>query len=387
MGRDDHRELRPPLWVASAAVIAAWAAVYDIVVWFIQFARQPVHPDFRIFYVAAEAGLRYGWASMYDVSTLRSLSASFPSGQNYITPALPFIHPPLVAWLIAPLTALPVSVAYAVWCALLLAALVWAWYVAAPYSGLRKLALLLLALAIWPVLDAFYFGQPSTLQLALVAAAWWLCTKDRPLAAGAALAFATALKPHTVILLPLALAASGRYRPFLSWAVVSSLLVAAFALTLGPTGISNYWHALVYGQTDTGQSLYTLAYLFGSGPVSYALEALQGAAALVIARLRRDDLNVVFAAGIVGSLAFAFHLHQYDYIELILAAWLVLHSAPPLWHRFFLLAGVATLVALDLGQPIPQLAWDLGWLVILWAGGNARRTGRSMLSNTAPVAR
>ena len=374
MGRDDHRELRPPLWLASAALVAAWAAIYDVVAWFNQFVRQPVHPDFRIFYVAAEAGLRYGWSSIYDVATLRSLSASFPKGQNYITSALPFIHPPLLAWLIAPLTALPAPVAYAVWSALLLAALVWAWYVAAPYFGLRKFALLLLALAIWPVVDAFYFGQPSTLQLALMAAAWWLCVNERPVAAGAALAFATALKPHTVILLPLALAASGRYRPFFSWAAVSSLLAAAFVLALGPTGLSNWWQALVYGQTDTGQSLYTLAYLFGSGPVSYALEALQGAAALVIARIRRDDVNVVFAAGIVGSLAFAFHLHQYDYIELILAAWLVLRSAPPLWHRLFLLAGVATLLAIDVGQPVPQLVWDLGWLVILWMGGYARRT-------------
>jgi hypothetical protein len=47
---------RPPLWLASAAVVAGWGAIYDIAVWFIQFARQPVHPDFRIFYVAAEAG-------------------------------------------------------------------------------------------------------------------------------------------------------------------------------------------------------------------------------------------------------------------------------------------------------------------------------------------
>jgi hypothetical protein len=360
-------------------VVAAWAAIFDIVAWFVQFSRQPVHPDFRIFYVAAEAGLRYGWSSIYDVSTLRSLSASFPTGQNYITSALPFIHPPLLAWIIVPLTALPVPVAYAIWCALLFAALVWAWYLAAPYSGLRKLTLLLVALAIWPVLDAFYFGQPSTLQLALVATAWWLCVKDRPLAAGAALAFATALKPHTVILVPLALAASGRYRPFFSWAAVCAILAAVFALTLGPTGLSNWWQALVYGQTDTGQSLYTLAYLFGSGPVSYALEALQGAAALVIARRRRDDVNVVFAIGIVGSLAFAFHLHQYDYIELILAAWLVVRSAPPLWHRLWLLAGVATLLAIDLGMPIPQLAWDLGWLVILWVGAYARRTEPSSL--------
>jgi len=67
----------------------------------------------------------------------------------------------------------------------------------------------------------------------------------------------------------------------------------------------------------------------------------------------------------VGSLAFAFHLHQYDYIELILAAWLVLRTAPPLGLRLWLLAGIATLQALDLGQPIPQLVWDLGLLVIL----------------------
>ena len=365
---------RPPLWLACAAVVAAWGAIYDIGVWFIQFARQPVHPDFRIFYVAAEAGLRHGWASMYDIATLRSLSKSFPPGQDYIDSALPFIHPPLLAWLIAPLTLLPLAVAYAIWCAVLLVALVWAWHIAAPYSGLRKLALLLLALAIWPVLDAFYFGQPSTLQLALLAAAWWLCVREHPLAAGAALAFATALKPHTVILVPFALAASGRYRPLVSWATVTSLLAAAFALTLGPAGLDNWWQALAYGQTDPGQSLYTLAYIFGSGPVSYALEALQGAAALVIARRRRDDVSVVFAVGIVGSLAFAFHLHQYDYIELILAAWLVLRSAPPLWHRLWLLAGAATLMALELGQPIPQLAWYLGWLVILWMGGYARRT-------------
>jgi len=364
----DRRPGRPPLWLAAAAVAAAWAALYDITVWVVLFVRQPVHPDFRIFYVAAEAGIRYGWSSIYDVAVLRTLSSPFPAGQTYINSALPYIHPPILAWLIAPLTALPLPVAYAIWSALLFAALVWAWYIAAPYSGLRKLALLFLALALWPVLDAFYYGQPSTLTLALVAAAWWLCSKDRPIAAGAALAFATALKPHTVILVPLALAASGRFRPVVSWAAFCALLVGAFALALGPGGIGNYWQALVFGQTDTGQALYTAAYVFGAGPLTYALEALQGVAAIVIARRRRDDLNVVFALGIVGSLAFAFHLHQYDYIELILAAWLVLRTAPPLWHRLWLLTGTASLQAIALGQPVPQLIWDAGWLVILGLG-------------------
>jgi Glycosyltransferase family 87 len=365
---------RPPLWLASAAVVATWAAIYDIAVWSVQFATQPVHPDFRIFYVAAEAGLRFGWSKSYDVATLRSLSTSFPPGENYITSALPFIHPPLLAWLIVPLTALPVPAAYALWCAVLLAALVWAWYIAAPYSGFRKVVFLPVALAIWPVLDAFYYGQPSTLQLGLVATSWWLCTKDRPVAAGAALAFATGLKPHTVILVPFALGVAGRYRTFVSWGAVCAILAAAFALTLGAPGLSNWWKALVYGQTDPGQSLYTLAYLFGSGPVAYGLEALQGAAALVIARRARADLNVVFAAGIIGSLAFAFHLHQYDYIGLILAAWLLLRGSPPLWQRLWMLVGIATLTVLELGQPVPQLAWDVVWLVILGSAVYGRRT-------------
>jgi hypothetical protein len=221
------------------------------------------------------------------------------------------------------------------------------------------------------VLDSLYYGQPSTLSVALLAAAWWFCSKDRPIAAGAALAFATALKPHTVILVPLVLAASGRFKPVLSWAAVCTLLAAAFALALGPAGIGNWWQALVYGQTDTGQAMFTAAYIFGPGPVAYAVEALQGAAAIVIARRRRAELNFVFALGILGSLVFAFHLHDYDYIELILAAWLVLRTASPLWHRLWLLAGAFTLQAIALGEPLPQLIWDAGWLVILGLGAPA----------------
>ena len=362
---------RPPLWLASAALVAGWAALYDVVTWVILFVRQPIHPDFRIFYVAAEAGLRFGWASIYDLTTLRALSSSFPAGQDYINPALPFINPPVFAWLIAPLTALPLPVAYGVWSAVSLASLVWAWHIAAPYSGLRKITLLLAALALWPVLDAFYFGQPTLVIVGLLAATWWLCSKDRPLPAGAALALATALKPHTVILVPLALLISGRFRPVLSWAVVTSLLAIACVIALGPSGLSNALQTLEYGQTDTGQAHYTLAYVFGTGPLTYSLEGLQGIAALFIAWRRRADLDVVFALGLLGSLVFAFHLHQYDYATLILAAWLVLRTGPPLWHRLWLLLGVVPMTAISLGDTLPQLVWDFGWLVILGIGAFA----------------
>jgi hypothetical protein len=99
--------------------------------------------------------------------------------------------------------------------------------------------------------------------------------------------------------------------------------------------------------------------------VAYGLEALLGALALVVAWRRRNDLDMVIALGLLGSLTFAFHLHQPDYSSLVLAAWLVLRTSQPLWHRLWLLAGIATLQAVTLGYPAPQLLWDTGWLLIL----------------------
>jgi hypothetical protein len=360
------------VWLAAAAVAAAWGAVYCIARWTVFFVLLPVHEDVRITYVAAEAGLRYGWSTIYDLTTLRALSAVFPTDQHHIDSSATYINPPLWAWLFAPLTLFSEPVAYGLWSAVCLVALVWAWYVAAPYTGLAKITLLLVALAMWPVLLSFYFGQPTILMLGLVATSWWLCARERPLAAGAALALATALKPQIVFLVPLALLASGRYKAVIGWAGAGAVLSIATIVTLGSTGLVSWWQALKLVQADPAHAYYTLAHVFGFGPLTYALWAVQGVVALLIARWRRDELEVVFAAGILGSVAVAFHLHQADYSLLILSAWLVLRTSPPLWHRMWLLVGVATMQAVTLGPPIPELIWDAGWLGILAVAGFRR---------------
>jgi hypothetical protein len=356
---------RPPLWLAAAAVAAGWGAVYDIGRWIAAFVTFPAHEDVRIYYVAAQAGLRYGWSTIYDIPTLRSLSTGFAGGQTNIDSSATYISPPLLAWLFAPLTAFSEPVAYAVWAAVSLGALIWMWHITAPYSGLAKLTLLLLALAMWPVLDAFYRGQPVIVLLALVAGAWWLAERDRPLAAGVALALATALKPQVVYLVPLALLVSGRNRMVLGWAAACVVLAIAFAVSLGQSGLQSWWQTFQLVETNGEHAYFTLAYLFGFGVVTYSLLAILGIAALAVAWRRRDDLQVVFAAGLLGSLAVSVHLHLYDYTTAVLAAWLVLRTAPPLWHRLWLLAGVVTMQALALGLPAPQLIWDAGWLAIL----------------------
>src|ERR1700682_929492 len=106
---------RPPLWLAAAAVASGWAALYSIGRWILLYSFAPVHEDVRMTYVAAEAGQRYGWSTIYDQAMLRSLSTGFPAGQRHIDALYTYLHPPLVAWVFAPLTAFPEPVAYALW--------------------------------------------------------------------------------------------------------------------------------------------------------------------------------------------------------------------------------------------------------------------------------
>src|SRR2546430_9373606 len=138
---------RPALWLPSAVLACGWGAAYSVALWVFPFTRRPVHEDVRMTYVAAEAGLRYGWSTIYDESVLRSLSAVFPAADRAIDPVLTYVNPPLLAWLFAPLTVFTEPVAYAVWTLLSLTALVLTWRIAAPYQGIAKLGVLLLALA------------------------------------------------------------------------------------------------------------------------------------------------------------------------------------------------------------------------------------------------
>ena len=66
---------RPALPLAAATLAAAWGAMYSIGLWVVAYARFPIHDDVRYDYVAAQAGLRFGWSRIYDLDILRALSA------------------------------------------------------------------------------------------------------------------------------------------------------------------------------------------------------------------------------------------------------------------------------------------------------------------------
>jgi hypothetical protein len=127
--------------------------------------ERPEHSDFGEYWTAARLALAHGWAPPYDVERFRSAFAAFSDVPDGFSTAPP------VTWLVAPLTGLPFRAAFAVWLALLLAAVGWAWWTAAAGSGLERGVQLLLLAAALPFVLAVELGQ-----VALLVERCWCCT-------------------------------------------------------------------------------------------------------------------------------------------------------------------------------------------------------------------
>jgi hypothetical protein len=193
------------------------------------------------------------------------------------------------------------------------------------------------------------------------------------------------------LLVPAALLVGGRFRTVAGWIVGCSALGLATVIVIGPSGLVAWWQAIKEVQGLPVDTEYTLVHFFGAGPLTYLLWAVQAATALLVVWWRRRDLEIVFAAGLLGTVATASYFHEADYSLLLAAAWLVLRTSPPLWHRLWLLAGVVPMQLLPFGAhgfpPVwdaavhaPQLIWDAGWLAILLATTLA---GRRLKAETA----
>lgn len=346
------------------------------------FLDDPFGNDFRVFYAAARVGLSEGWSHIYDPGVLRAASASYPVQDRLYDSAHSFANPPLLPWIIAPLTALPEPAAFGIWTGVSVAAFVVAWAVVCPYTGLARITLLMLGLALWSVEESLRFGQPTLVLIALIAVAWQQTRQDRPIVAGALIALAIMLKPQDVILVPVALLVSGRaptFAAFLGWAAV---LIIAFIAVLGGDGITGYLGATAFLQSNPIHQYDTLAFVFGIGPATYAIELLLGAIAMAVAYVRRAELDAVIALGLLGSVMASPHLHQPDYALNVLAAWLVLRTGPGFAHRLWLVAGIPACQFTAIGLPLPQLLWQPVWLGLLARDGVARRQHNPVLTDT-----
>jgi hypothetical protein len=381
MARMSAPASRPPLWLAAAAVASFWAVVFGLVRLIRIILDDSAGNDFRVFYAAAKVGLGAGWSHIYDPGLLRAASSAFQVQDPAYDSAHSYANPPLLAWIVSPLTVLPEPAAFVVWTVLGFAAFIVVWAVVCPFGGLARITLLLLGLALWSVHESLRFGQPTLLMMALVAVAWQQTRRGRPVVAGALLALAVMLKPQDVILVPVVLLVSGRtpvFMAFLGWAAVLSI---AFVLNLGSVGINGYLGATAFLQSNPIHQFDTLAYVFGVGPATYAVELGLGAIAVAVAYFRRVELDTVFALGLLGSVMASPHLHQPDYALNVLAAWLVLRTGPGIANRIWLVAGIPACQFTAIGLPLPQLLWQTAWLGLLTREAVTRRSPQFALAD------
>ena len=355
----------PPLWLSASALTAAIAVVFGIQRWVAHFVTDPYAEDIRVWIVATRIGLTKGWSHIYDLDLQKAASAGFPPSGRVIDLTHFFVAPPPDAWILVPVAWLPIPATFVIWTLVNLAAFIVVGWLVSPGSALARATLILVGLALWPVHFQFWLGQWVVATLALVGLAWWLLDRGQAIAAGAVLALGVIAKPQDAWLVPVALLVGGRWRPVIAFAVVGALLGAASLASLGASGVNSWSHDLGLLRASPYSGPLTYSWLFGRSPLATAVEVGFGIVALGVAWMRRDRLDLVFALGIVGTMGAASYLHEDDVAMLVLAAWIVLRSNPSLQLKLWLLAGIAAAQFIAIGQPIPMLVWEPGFLVLL----------------------
>ena len=320
--------------------------------------------DLTLVYIGARIGLEHGWTHIYSLPMQHELfaqlrpHADFNDGER-------FVSPPPFAWLVLPLVPLGAAFATYGWLALSLAALGAAWWISAPGGWPVRGLWLLGALAWYPVLYALSLAQPDLAIVFLAAAAWRLAESNRPYVAGIVLGLSV-IKPQLLLVLPVVLLASGRWKIVAAWAGTAAALEAVSIAVIGGQGSSDYQALLAEAQHVTNNRYFTLAFVLGPGLLSYAAQALVIAAAAAAAYVNREASHArVFALGIVATALATTYWHLQDYTVLVLAAWLFWRDSPPAPQRWLLLAiAIAGQFAWPL-TPLPMLVCLAIWLVLL----------------------
>jgi hypothetical protein len=303
-------------WIGLAVVVIA--LVLDLV-------HQPQHIgiDFHTYLAAAVVGLQQGWSHVYDQGLVAAAQKHLVPGQY----AQPFLSPPTVAWLAAPLTVFPYWVAFGTWAVLSFLALAEALAWSGLSTGIARWITVVGALAPWWVLHAVNLGQVVPFVAAGVVVAWRLVRDDKEIAAGVLLSVIF-LKPNTAILVPVALLAAMRFRTFAAWLATGFVLAAIALLVLGPHGLSGYLNQLRSPLPSGADSLTIKGAIGATGVVAAVLRVLIVGLVVATAFRLRASVGLVVPIGIVGSLIVSPYLHASDLCLLSAAAWMVWEERP-----------------------------------------------------------
>jgi Glycosyltransferase family 87 len=317
-----------PAWLERGVGIAALAVVAAAMLLDLAIRNDPISVDFHTYLAAARVGMADGWAHIYDQAAVAAEQHRLAPSQ----PVQPYLSPPIVAFLVAPLAALPVDVAYVVWAALTLAILAAALTLCATSAGIGRWVAVIGAVAPWWVMHAINLGQVVPLVAAGMVVGWRLLRDRRDALAGVALA-AMLLKPNTAVLVPLALLFAARYRALVTWLATAAVAGLGSLLLLGPAGVGAYL-AQLSGPLPAGADNLTLHGALGaSGGVATALRVVIVVVTLAAVYAARREGAAAIPLALVASLLISPYLHASDLCVLAVAAWMAWEDHPtPAWR-------------------------------------------------------
>lgn len=286
----------------------------------LDYAGRPLGTDFSNVYAAGKLALEGAAAAALDpVVHLARQQEMFGAE----VPLYGWHYPPFFLFIAAALAILPYTAAYAAWQAATLPAYLLAVSRIAPGRDA------LLAAAAFPA--AFVnvtHGQNGFLTAALFAGAM-LFLDRRPLVAGVLIGL-LAYKPHFGALIPIVLAATGRWRTFAAASATLAALVLASTLAFG----GEIWTAFIENARFTEraiisgggpgwakmQSLYAALRALGAAqPYAFAAQGILALliAAFLVALWRSSASQETKAAGLIaGSLLATPYLLDYDLLLL-----------------------------------------------------------------------
>jgi alpha-1,2-mannosyltransferase len=258
-------------------------------------------------------------------------------------------YPPFFLFVAGALATMPYALALLVWQGATL--LLYLWAIRAIVSSqlsaqddTARILWLLLAIAFPAVLINLGHGHNGFLTAALIGGA--LALLDRRPAVAGLLFGLLAYKPQFGIMIPLALAATGRWRVFFSAAVTVVLLALATLLAFG----SEVWRAffdsmpltrsVVLEAGGTGwhkiQSVFAWVRLWGGGvTLAYAAQiAATLAVAAALVRLWRSEAAYAFKAAALALAALLATPYSLDYDMMTLAPAIAFMAAAGLKHGF-----------------------------------------------------
>jgi hypothetical protein len=295
--------------------------------------------DFFAFYMG---GKLYGddRGRLYDLAFQREYSDDLLGAEAAVLGGdMPFIYPPVVAAMLAPLARLPFAQAYLIWVLVGLvvsvSSLVWLARVSEADRFVSTPILLIGAFAFFPYgAQTFHGGQASWIGLSILAATSAALLLERDIAAGAIFSLSYYKPPLFVFLLVVLLIARGR-RFALGFGLGAAALVIATMLAVGVDGTLGFLESAsryVYGRellpgwelsTAEGMGIWALAVnLFGFIPAAVtALLAAMMFVGMLCVRLLRTEEETTRLFGLIlastASLAFSAQALKYDLALLI----------------------------------------------------------------------